>query len=288
MSFAIPLPTLVVDSELRIGATFSGRYLRRFGREPANGQRDARVGKVGKSARVSANVAAIRIKNSMKRFLVGLLLLVLPLAFCAAASAKGTVAPPGNSSVSEYVESIPTVKGNRPTTTIGKHGGAAKHSGATVGASGSSSASGTSRASGAGSATTRTRALTSADQRALARQGSSGRQTAALVAATAIGRGGSGSGPGGGATGGSGSALNANGSAGSGGSAVGSASSANSPANGSAGSGNGGSAPASSVLSAMIGGGSQGGLGPVLLVILILVALAPGLLLLRKRRGADD
>jgi hypothetical protein len=54
-------------------------------------------------------------------------MVVLFLALPAAAGAKGggtkTLAPPGNSAVNQYVETVPTAKGGRPTNTIQPHGG---------------------------------------------------------------------------------------------------------------------------------------------------------------------
>jgi hypothetical protein len=102
----------------------------------------------------------------MRSTVIGLL---VALAVPAAASARGRTVPPGNSSVMQYVESIPTAKGNRPTTTITPGGGGG-------GSSGANGAAG-----GAG-------VLTASQQRALARQGRGGLQVAALAAATGSGR----------------------------------------------------------------------------------------------------
>jgi hypothetical protein len=116
----------------------------------------------------------------MKRFLtVGLLVaLVLP----AAASARAPiVTPPGNSSIGQYIESVPTAKGNRPTATITPGGGGGGSNG--TGAPGASAGGGTGTSAGGASG-----ALTPSATRALGRQGSGGRQVAALARATGSGR----------------------------------------------------------------------------------------------------
>ena len=98
----------------------------------------------------------------MRRAVIGLFVVVL-LALPVSAVAKlRTIAPPGNSGVSQYQEDVPTAKGNRPTDTIvpggGSHGGGA--SGGTISTS---------------------------TLRALDKQGSAGRKAAALAEATAPG-----------------------------------------------------------------------------------------------------
>jgi hypothetical protein len=105
--------------------------------------------------------------------------LALPAA--AFAGGKGTVAPPGNSGVSQYVEDVPTVKGNKPSSTIvvTHKGGGSGHSGGGTG-SGSSGGGTGSGSSGGGTGS-----------------GSSG--------------GGTGSGSSGGSTGGSGSSSSGSG-----------------------------------------------------------------------------
>ena len=82
--------------------------------------------------------------------------LVLP---ASALATTRTIAPPGNSGVSQYQEDVPTAKGNRPSNTIVPGGG--KH--------GPGSSSG---------------ALSSSTLRALDKQGSAGRRAAALAEAT--------------------------------------------------------------------------------------------------------
>jgi hypothetical protein len=96
----------------------------------------------------------------MRSAVLGLLVsLVLP-ASALAAKPTHTIAPPGNSGVSQYQEDVPTVTGNRPSNTIAP-GGGTQGSGASGGALGPSTL------------------------RALDKQGSVGRKAAALAAATA-------------------------------------------------------------------------------------------------------
>ncbi len=87
----------------------------------------------------------------------------------ALAQGQGTVAPPGNSGVSQYVEDVPTVKGNKPSSSVvvPTHGGG----------SGPGSPSGSS--AGAGNALP----TTVAEQ--LDHHGAAGKSTAALAQATA-------------------------------------------------------------------------------------------------------
>jgi hypothetical protein len=54
--------------------------------------------------------------------LLGSALLALALAAPASAQ-RGTIAPPGNSSVDEYLETVPTSRGNRPSGSFGSGGG---------------------------------------------------------------------------------------------------------------------------------------------------------------------
>ena len=104
----------------------------------------------------------------MGRFALALVaLLVLP----ATAVGKGrTLAPPGNSGVSQYVESVPTAGGGQPSNSVHPITGAAGHSG---------SGRGGGPGSGAGGA------IPTATQRALNQQGADGRSAAALAVATA-------------------------------------------------------------------------------------------------------
>jgi hypothetical protein len=97
----------------------------------------------------------------MRRLLIGLLLALAVPASALARQPVRTVAPPGNSGVSQYLETIPTAKGNRPSVSVVPGGGQGP------GSSGGSSA------------------LSSSTQRALDQHGSAGRQAAALADATA-------------------------------------------------------------------------------------------------------
>jgi len=94
-----------------------------------------------------------------------------------------TIAPPGNSGVSQYVEDIPTARGPRPTSTINPGGGGSGAS-SSPGASGRGSASPTGRGSAGGVGRTST-GVPASTLRALARHGASGRRAAALAVATA-------------------------------------------------------------------------------------------------------
>jgi hypothetical protein len=112
----------------------------------------------------------------MRTAVLGVLLsLIVP---AGAGAAVRTIAPPGNSGVSQYQEDVPTAKGNRPSNTItpGTTNGPGPSSG-----SGSSSGAGSSSSGGS---------LSSSTLRALDRQGSAGRGAAALAQATAPGQGG--------------------------------------------------------------------------------------------------
>ena len=80
------------------------------------------------------------------------------------------IAPPGNSGVGQYVETVPTADGGQPTNTVHPGGvGVAGGRGGTGGGPGST---------GGG-------AIAASTQRALAKQGPTGDATAALAAATA-------------------------------------------------------------------------------------------------------
>ncbi len=78
------------------------------------------------------------------RWVMRLVLVTLVLALGASVPAEArnqTIAPPGNSGVSQYLESVPTASGSRPTNTI-KPGGGGSHRSGGVGASGGSGGSG--------------------------------------------------------------------------------------------------------------------------------------------------
>jgi hypothetical protein len=111
----------------------------------------------------------------MRSFYAALVVaLVLPTG---AAARSGTVAPPGNSGISQYLETIPTVGGGRPTNTVTPRGGGG--AGGSGGAGRSAGAGPSGGAGGAGGA------VSAATRRVLARQGSDGRAAAALAGATA-------------------------------------------------------------------------------------------------------
>lgn len=113
----------------------------------------------------------------------------------AVASAKGkggTLAPPGDSGVSQYVEDVPTVKGNKPSSSIvvtpkggggsGPSGGAGGGGAGSAGGSGSgSTGAGAGGSSAAGGQATLSPAVT----RKLDRSGRAGQSAAALADATA-------------------------------------------------------------------------------------------------------
>ena len=56
----------------------------------------------------------------MSRILTVLAIIAVALPSAAAARLR-TIAPPGDSSVSQYVESVPSDSGNRPTASLGSH-----------------------------------------------------------------------------------------------------------------------------------------------------------------------
>jgi hypothetical protein len=95
----------------------------------------------------------------MRRAVIGLLVsLTLP---ASALATTRTIAPPGNSGVSQYQEDVPTAKGNRPSNTIVPGGGGTNGPGSSGGA------------------------VSPSTLRALDKQGSAGRKAAALAEATA-------------------------------------------------------------------------------------------------------
>jgi hypothetical protein len=173
--------------------------------------------------------------------------LVLVLGAPASAQARiHTIAPPGNSGVGQYLETVPTAGGAQPSNTVhpvvGAVGGAGKPPGA--GATG-----GTAGSPGGG-------AISSSTQRALTGQGPTGAAAAALAQATAPPR----------------SPKPAHSDRPRASSAVAAASSG------------GGSSPASSVLKSLTGSTSWGGLGPLLPSLLIGSVLGAAVLALLRRR----
>lgn len=181
----------------------------------------------------------------MRRFAIAL---AIALAAPSWAQARvHTIAPPGNSGVGQYVETLPTAGGGQPTSTV--HSGGA---GGPVGRGGS----------GGGPGAWAGGAVASSTQRALARQGSVGAATAALAQATAprparSGRSDAGSGHG---------RVNPSSLAAAGGD---------------------GSSPSTSVIKALTGSTNSGGLGPLLPIALIGSVLAAAVLTLVRRRGTS-
>ena len=174
-----------------------------------------------------------------------LLAALAAIALPSAANARGTtLAPPGNSAVSHYLESVPTASGSRPASTIHVGGGGSGGSGGGGGGAGSSSP------------------VPATTQQALARQGSDGLAAAALARATAP--------------------ITAAPPAGHRG--MPSATSGAAPTSG-AGSG---SSAVATLVNALTGGSSQGGLGPLLPIILVASAIAAVALAAVRRRRHND
>jgi hypothetical protein len=103
------------------------------------------------------------------------IVVVLALALAAPSLAQARVqkiAPPGNSGVNQYLETVPTADGGQPTSTVHPVGAGVRGPGGPGGTSGHSGSSGGG-------------AITSSTQRALAKQGPTGVAAAALAEATA-------------------------------------------------------------------------------------------------------
>jgi hypothetical protein len=119
----------------------------------------------------------------------------LTLPASAFAGGKGTVAPPGNSGVSQYVEDVPTVKGNKPSSTIvvtlnggggSGHAGGGSGSGSSGGGSGGGgSGSGGSGSGSGGSSSVSQATISPTVTKKLDRSGKAGKSAAALAKATA-------------------------------------------------------------------------------------------------------
>jgi hypothetical protein len=190
---------------------------------------------------------------------VGLVLAIL-LATPAWAQARvHTIAPPGNSGVGQYLETVPTAGGGQPSDTVHPRTGGvgAGHSGR-AGGPPSSGGPGPTGGSGGAGATGGSAGATIAPstQRALDQQGPAGVAAAALAQATAP-RGA-----------GSPAPVDRAGPS----SSVSAASSSD------------GSSPASSVFKAFTGSSSGGGLGSLLPIVLIGTVLAAAVLALVRRR----
>lgn len=181
---------------------------------------------------------------------------VLAVGVPASAQARvHTIAPPGNSGVGQYLETVPTAGGAQPTNTVHPVVGGVGGSNGSGGSHGSGGSSG-STGPGGGAGSPGGGAISSSTQRALAGQGPTGAAAAALAQATAPPR----------------SPRPA-------GSDHRLASSAVSAA-----STGGGSSPASSVLKSLTGSTSAGGLGPLLPSLLIASVLGAAVLALLRRR----
>ncbi len=179
------------------------------------------------------------------------------LAFPAVATAKPvTVAPPGNSAVNQYVESVPTAGGGRPDGSIHTGSGAPGRSGGSGGSGGSSAGS-----------------IPATTQRSLNAQGADGQRAAALALATSptpsVSRPGSGS-----ASGSSGASHQKSHRP---------AGAAGPPLHPTASTSQGAS-PLSAVFKALTGSTSSGGLGLLLPIILVVSFLAASVLGIARRR----
>jgi hypothetical protein len=188
--------------------------------------------------------------------------LILALGASVPAEARNqAISPPGNSGVAQYVESVPTATGGRPTSTI-KPGDGSSHRSRGVGTSGGSggSGSGGSGSGGLGSGGSGSDgnggAIAPSVRRALAAQGPDGSAAAALAQATAAAAPGKAARPDGAEHR---SAL-------------------------SAGSTRAGSSPLTALAKAATGSTSSGGLGPLLPAILTISLLGAGALALLRRR----
>lgn len=177
-------------------------------------------------------------------------LAILLAAPVSAQASVHTIAPPGNSGVGQYLETLPTAGGNQPTNTVHPNAGGVG-GGAGGGQSGGPPTTG--GALGAGGSDGSGVTIAPATRRALAAQGPTGAAAAALAQATAP------------RTAHPSPAVGRDGAA--------------SPSDG--------SSPAASVFKALTGSTSGGGLGPLLPIALIGSLLAGGVLALVRRRRTD-
>jgi len=179
---------------------------------------------------------------------IGLALAIL-LATPAWAHARvHTIAPPGNSGVGQYLETVPTARGGQPSNTVHPRAG-----GVGVGVGGPGGPGSTGGSGGSGAVVT----IAPSTQRALAGKGPDGVAAAALAQATAP--------------------RDAPSHPSAGGTAA-------APSVPSASTGDG-SSPTASVFKALTGSTGGGGVGPLLPIILIgSVLAAAGLVVTRRRR----
>jgi len=189
----------------------------------------------------------------MRLFALGLIAVI---ALPASAAAKGhsqTIAPPGISGVSQYVETVPTAHGGQPVSSVHNGGGGSGHS---HGGGGSGTSGGGSGGAGAISPST---------QHALDSQGADGRAAAAFIQATAP----------------TGVQSTTQGQSGTGNSASNGGASTGSNA---AASQDNGPSPANAVFHALTGSSSSGGLGSILPIILIVSVLGLSTLAILRRK----
>lgn len=203
----------------------------------------------------------------MRRFATLFGSAVFTLAVCATAQAKPptipvhSTTPQGNGAVNQYIESIPTDHGNRPTNSL--HGRGTRHGagggGVVGGGGGGTGGTGGTGAAGTGSAGTPAGssaggaggAIAPATRRSLDKHGNDGQAAAALALSTApvVARG------------------------------QGGTSSQDQPSS------SGGSSALGSLVSALTGSASNGGMGFLLPVILVVVLFGTaGMAIVRRRR----
>lgn len=195
------------------------------------------------------------VSEVMRRIAIALALALALAAPSAAQARVHTIAPPGNSGVGQYLETVPTAGGGQPTNTLHAVGGAIGGSGGSGGAGGTAVSSGNAAPSGTG-ASSGTGAIATSTRRALAAQGPAGAAAAALAQATAP--------P----------------------SSPNSARAARARAHSavSAAATGRGSSPAASVFKSLTGATSGGGLGPLLPFLLIGSLVGAGVLAVLRRR----
>jgi hypothetical protein len=172
--------------------------------------------------------------------------LVVALGVPASAQARvHTIAPPGNSGVGQYLETVPTAGGAQPSNTVHPVVGALGKSGKPPGGGATGGGAGS---PGGGAGSPGGGAISSSTQRSLARQGPTGAAAAALAQATAP-----------------------------------APTRRAEPRRTSAVTGSG-SSPATSVLKSLTGSTSGGGLGPLLPSLLVASVLGAAVLALLRRR----
>jgi hypothetical protein len=179
--------------------------------------------------------------------------LVVALGVPASAQARvHTIAPPGNSGVGQYLETVPTAGGAQPSNTVHPVAGAPGQSGKPPGGGatggGAGATGGGAGATGGGAGSPGSAAISAATQRSLAAHGPTGAAAAALAQATAP------------------------------------APTRRTDRGASAAVTGGGSSPATSVLKSLTGSTSGGGLGPLLPSLLVASVLGAALVALLRRR----